>query len=148
MTAQDKTSVHLRRIWAMPQRCRTFSVAWPWTFSVYRCSRCTTEMAWPFELPSLQKTVSCLLGQCLPHSVMPAVFTNAGLFTFRKLTDTQTLPTRSWFIALSPLIQPWLTRVTYTVVYSPEEAQIVCSEMKGWFPTGCISMRDPPTTTT
>ena len=32
---------------------------------------------------------------------MPAVFTNAGLFTFRKLTDTQTLPTRSWFIRSS-----------------------------------------------
>ena len=26
---------------------------------------------------------------------MPAVFTNAGLFTFKKLTDTQTLPTWS-----------------------------------------------------
>jgi len=28
------------------------------------------------------------------------------------------------------------------MVYSPEEAQIVCSEMKGWFSTGCISIRE------
>jgi len=33
------------------------------------------------------------------------MFTNAGLFTSGKLRDTQTLPTRSWFIALSPLIR-------------------------------------------
>jgi len=34
---------------------------------------------------------------------MPAVFTNEGSFTYRKLTDTRTLPKRPWFIALSPL---------------------------------------------
>ena len=47
-----------------------------------------------------------------------------------------------WLITLSPVIQPWLTRPTYAVVYSTEEAQIVHSEMKRSFLTGCISMRE------
>ena len=48
---------------------------------------------------------------------VPAVFTNGASITFRNLTVSQTLPTRLRFIALSPLIQPWLTKVPYAMVY-------------------------------
>jgi len=62
---------------------------------------------------------------------MPAVFTNAGLFTFRKLTDTQTLPTRLWFIALSSLIQPWPSKVPYARSTHQDRYRLCISKRKG-----------------
>ena len=52
-------------------------------------------------------------GRAKPAVFINIRFTNVRLFTFRWLTGTQMLPTRLWFIALSPFIQPWLPKVPY-----------------------------------
>ena len=72
---------------------------------------------------------------------MPAVFTNGGLFTFRKLTDTQTLPTQPWFIALSPLVQPWPPKVPYAKSVHQNRHRLCVLKRKGDFQQA-VSMRE------
>ena len=59
------------------------------------------------------------------------VYTNAGLFTFGKLTDTQTL--LPWFITLSPLIQSWLPEVPYARSTHQNRHRLCVLKRKGDF---------------